>query len=402
MFVSSSPPIGRRRNREQFEEDISQPDLPPHSKSVRPNTLVPDMHTFRRSPRKHPSGNQRIATSSLAQLRQAHQTAPPLPKSTSYWFKKKLFTVSWIKPDHKKLQMGCTQPNCNYTQDTANNKIGGSGNLVRHYESKHRSIPATDKADKAQEPQRVVQQADFFAPSFPGERDQRMRNLLLNFFVQNNLSFRIVDQLSFREFVEYLSARTTLPSRRDLCRDLKATFEKTQNVIKAKLQEHIKAGGRVSITTDTWSAKNRKEFMAITVHYVDRNTFENISNILDVILLTEPFHSGKYMSKKLYEVTEFFGITMAVFTCSRDNAKPNDCLLHDFEKKVQEQYENLDDHEQAQYYLRFRISSGDIRCFAHIINLAVQVGKESLRTSIFMSHGCTNIMFTFCCSAEDT
>jgi hypothetical protein len=156
MFVSSSPPIGRRRNREQSEEDISQPDLPPHSKSVRPNTLVPNMHTFRRSPRKHPSGNQRIATSSLAQLRQAHQTAPPLPKSTSYWFKKKLFTVSWIKPDHKKLQMGCTQPNCNYTQDTANNKIGGSGNLVRHYESKHRSIPATDKADKAQEPQRVI------------------------------------------------------------------------------------------------------------------------------------------------------------------------------------------------------------------------------------------------------
>jgi hypothetical protein len=49
------------------------------------------------------------------------------------------------------------------------------------------------------------------------------------------------------------------------------------------------------------------------------------------------------MSEQLYKVTEFFGITMAVFTCSRDNAKSNDCLLHDFEKKVQEQYENLSD-----------------------------------------------------------
>ena len=76
------------------------------------------------------------------------------------------------------------------------------------------------------------------------------------------------------------------------------------------------------------------------VHYIDYDTFENRSNILDVILLTEPIHSGKYMSEQLYKVTEFFGITMAVFTCSRDNAKPNDCLLHDFEKKVQEQYEN--------------------------------------------------------------
>ena len=31
--------------------------------------------------------------------------------------------------------------------------------------------------------------------------------------------------------------------------------------------------------------KNKKEFMAITVHYIDRNTFENRSNILDVIRL---------------------------------------------------------------------------------------------------------------------
>jgi hypothetical protein len=132
--------------------------------------------------------------------------------------------------------------------------------------------------------------------------------------------------------------------------------------------------------------------MAITVHYIDRNTFENRSNILDVILLTEPVHSGKYMSEQLHKVTEFFGITMAVFTCSRDNAKPNDCLLHDFAEKVQEQYEYLDDREQAQCHLRFRISSGDIRCFAHIINLAVQAGKESCRT-IFMS--CTNIVLAF-------
>ena len=102
------------------------------------------------------------------------------------------------------------------------------------------------------------------------------------------------------------------------------------------------------------------------------------------------------MSEQLYKVTEFFGITIAVFTCSRDNAKPNDCLLHDFEKKVQEQYENLDDHEQAQYYLRFKVSNGDIRCFAHIINLAVQAGEESCGI-IFMS--CT-ICFV-CCSAEN-
>ena len=50
---------------------------------------------------------------------------------------------------------------------------------------------------------------------------------------------------------------------------------------------------------------------------------------------------------------------------------PNDCLLHDFEKKVEEQYENLGNHEQARYYIWFRVSNGGI------INLTVQAGKES-------------------------
>ena len=81
------------------------------------------------------------------------------------------------------------------------------------------------------------------------------------------------------------------------------------------------------------------------------------------------------MSEQVLKITDFFGITMAVFTCSRDNAKPNDCLLHKFEEQVQERYERLGDAEKAQFCLHFRVSSGDIRCFAHIINIGVQAGK---------------------------
>jgi hypothetical protein len=71
-----------------------------------------------------------------------------------------------------------------------------------------------------------------------------------------------------------------------------------------------------------------------------------------------------YGHGKIYEHQGHFGNYNYYY---QDNAKPNDCLLHDFEK-VQEQYENLGDHEQAQ---RFRVSNGDI-----IINLAVQAGRN--------------------------
>jgi hypothetical protein len=223
--------------------------------------------------------------------------------------------------------MTCTQPDCTYTQDTKDNRVRGSGNLVRHYKSKHKSIVATERAAKEAGPQQAVLQASFFVPRAIREKDQYLYNLLLNFIVQNNLLFRIVDQPSFKDLVHYLLATTVLPHRRDLCRNLKKTFLLTQQVKRSELQDHIEASGRVSLTTDTWSAKNKKEFMVVTVHMILRHNFENKSFILDVIELTEPVHSGKYISEQLFKVTEFYGITMAVFTCSRDNAKPNDCLL---------------------------------------------------------------------------
>jgi hypothetical protein len=116
--------------------------------------------------------------------------------------------------------------------------------------------------------------------------------------------------------VEYLSNKVQLPSRRELYRDLEKTFEIAQGILKTMLQEHIKAGGRISLTTDTWSAKNNNDFMAVTVHYIDFHTFENKSYILDVIELKEPVHSGEYICEELLKITDFYSITMAVFTVS--------------------------------------------------------------------------------------
>lgn len=371
LFINSSPPAtSRRRDRVEFESD-----LPPHHPSARRSPPPTGIHNnissssrppARRSPRKHASSQP----TSSAPVRP--QRAPPLPTSTSYWYRKKLFTVEWIERNTK-LRMRCIQPNCNWYQDTRDHKIGGSGNLVRHYETKHKEIPASEKVEKEMAP-REVPQAAFFQPRVPGEKDGKLKQLLLNFFIQNHISLRVVDKPSFKNFIEYLSAKIELPSRRTLVHDLEKAFIQAQQVLKEQLLEYMGQGGRFSLTTDTWSAKNRKEFMAVTIHYIDSKTFENTSSILDIVELTEPTHSGNYMSNELFKITEFYGITMAVFTISRDNASPNDCLLADFERKVQDEFEKLGDLDQARFHLRFKVSNGDIRCFAHIINIGVQAG----------------------------
>jgi hypothetical protein len=128
-------------------------------------------------------------------------------------------------------------------------------------------------------------------------------------------------------------------------------------------------------STDTWSAKNKREFIAVTIHYIDYNAFENTSSILDVVELIEPTHSGSYISNKLFKITEYYSISIAIITISYSNARPNNSLLQDFKGKVQAKFEKLSEYDQAQYSLRFKASNGDIRCFAHIINLSVQAGK---------------------------
>ena len=127
--------------------------------------------------------------------------------------------------------------------------------------------------------------------------------------------------------------------------------------------------------------------MAITAHYMDIKTFTNQSLILDVIELLEPIHSGVYMCEELIKVTDYFDLTLAVFTISHDNARPNDSLLKEFEEKSKDRYEELNDKDQARFSLRFKVSSGSIRCFVHIINLAVQEG-ESVSLARTLAESC--------------
>jgi len=115
--------------------------------------------------------------------------------------------------------------------------------------------------------------------------------------------------------------------------------------------------------------------MAITVHYIDYATFENKAYTLDLIYLTEVEHSGEYMCKELLKVTDFYGISMSIFTVTRDNASLNNTLLTELEASINSRYYELEGIDHARFFLRFKVFSGDIRCFTHIINLGVQQGK---------------------------
>ncbi|KFY91815.1 hypothetical protein V500_04456, partial [Pseudogymnoascus sp. VKM F-4518 (FW-2643)] len=84
-------------------------------------------------------------------------------------------------------------------------------------------------------------------------------------------------------------------------------------------------GGRISITTDAWSARNYIDYAAITAHWIN-DKWQQKSKVLDVIHLQEPIHSGEYLAQQLALVTDDMGITGAVFTSHIINIAVQDAL----------------------------------------------------------------------------
>jgi hypothetical protein len=210
------------------------------------------------------------------------------------------------------------------------------------------------------------------------------RQKLLAFVVKNNLSFRLVEQDEFIKLIQHLNPFAPTVSTRTLVRDLKKEFEEGQKILKAKLADHVKISGRFSLTTDCWTAGNYKEFAAITIHWVN-SSWEHQSEILDVVELTNPVHSGAYLAQVVIKATDFFDITHSIVVITHDNASVNDVLLKDFQAITLEKWQALGDEEQCQKWLQFTIEEGDIRCVSHIYNLGVVAGLYLALTFLLLN-----------------
>ena len=116
---------------------------------------------------------------------------------------------------------------------------------------------------------------------------------------------------------------------------------------------------------DAQSARNYTDYAAITAHWIN-NKWQQNSRLLDVIHLKEPIHSGEYLANQLIDTTNDFNITRAVFTVTRDNASANTVMLTEFKNRSSQTTSY-----SIQQPWTFTTREGDVRCIAHIINLAV-------------------------------
>jgi hypothetical protein len=220
---------------------------------------------------------------------------PELPKLDSILFSASLFSRTLLDTTPTTIQLQCLQPHCIYAPKPQRLDYTITSNYWTHYKHSHPEIAALYNP-KLQEPSsqsssHISDVATFFTPRLSKPNinaieafQAKYRALLLDFVVSNNLPLRIVDSQSHRRLIQYCNASILSITKSTLIRDLDKTFLSTQNSLKLELQEHIKGGGRISITIDAWSATNFKEFIVVTRYWINKD-WKQRSQLLDIVHL---------------------------------------------------------------------------------------------------------------------
>ncbi|KAI3629692.1 hypothetical protein MIR68_011127 [Amoeboaphelidium protococcarum] len=110
---------------------------------------------------------------------------------------------------------------------------------------------------------------------------------------------------------------------------------------------------KFATTTDMWTSPNRIPFMCVTGHYIDKN-WDLQSALIDFVPFTGKHSEVKISEKFRLIAQESFGGFEKVLSVTCDNASNNLTFV--------ESLISLEDFDE----------SGHMRCFAHVINLAVK------------------------------
>ncbi|CAB5390714.1 unnamed protein product [Rhizophagus irregularis] len=126
--------------------------------------------------------------------------------------------------------------------------------------------------------------------------------------------------------------------------------------------------GKLSLSLDIWTSTVVKSYMGITVHFID-NSWKLQQITLDFIEL-EGSHTGKNIAEELITVLNLYGISKKINSITTNNASNNDTMFSYLELWAKDNDIDFSENNQQ------------CRCFAHVVNLAVQAALKELKPEI--------------------
>lgn len=190
------------------------------------------------------------------------------------------------------------------------------------------------------------------------------RSEVVDYVIRAEQPFTFVEKHDFvgmiqRAFAPQFTGISTSTCKRDVMKlfiarknELLKTFESFE--------------GKICLTSDCWSSRQKMGYMCLTAHFIDKNW--NLNKRIIAFKMVEHPHTGYSLATHINEELISWRIHKKIFSISLDNATNNDVvaeLLPDFLM--------IDSVSSKLFH---------VRCCAHILNLIVQDGLSLLSPSI--------------------
>lgn len=278
---------------------------------------------------------------------------------------------------------GDRRAKCNYCKTSISIASGSNGNLNRHMKTKHpftplnlerqqptpilpvletifdlddNEMPSTSsQARPTLQPQPIPQPqqsiSQYIRRPPPIRKVEIIDKQVLKMIAKGHHSLRIVEEPEFKNLITAVSQCPgySLPSRKTLSNNI---LQSVHSAVLEDIKSTIIEASAVCLTTDGWTSKTNTSYMAVTAHFINKNT-----ELKSHLLACEEFgerHTADNLTRFLNDVLAGFEISNKVTAIVSDNAA-NITLA-----------------------IRQGLWRG-IGCFAHSLNLVVQAALKEIR-----------------------
>ena len=197
-----------------------------------------------------------------------------------------------------------------------------------------------------------------------------LRELYCRYTVACSLPFAHVEQPAFRDFIRYIrpAVDDLLPRSGDTVKnDLQWRYDNKKEFVKRALQNALSS---IHIVPDNWASPNGFGVIGFTVQFVTED--HGLQSLVVRIKELEGQHSGENMAEAIMEFIREFGIATKVGYFMMDNATNMNTMI-----------DKVSDDLEQEFDVFYDPLPHRLRCFGHIINLAVMeflIGKRPSTT----------------------
>ncbi|KAF8691107.1 Encoded by, partial [Rhizoctonia solani] len=193
---------------------------------------------------------------------------------------------------------------------------------------------------------------------------------LVRWVVVDDQAFNLLDVPEFRDLMLYVGhgriKDSDLPHRNKLEALAEAMYRIEKDYVDKEMLSKA-SRGLISLTSDLWSDIRIRSFMSVTAHYV--NELGLLRDHLIAFRKLDGHHSGINIGQSLHQVLQELGVAHKIGYITLDNASNNHTAMITLADKL------------SPHGITFSPENNWIRCFPHILNLAVQTIIKSLGDS---------------------